>query len=145
MKNLSPRARLYLLTLPVLFVVDALWMCSGMGEFYSQQLANLVQLDPSGDMMPHFPSLFTVYALLAMGYSLYVYPAARKEKTVHGQFKHGIVYGLLISGVFNFSNHAYFHGAWPGALVAVDVCWGIAAAGLVTISVLYIAKRFKIA
>ena len=103
-------------------VLDSLWLGLLMRTFYREQLAPIVRL-ADGGMAPNWPAAFVVYVLLGTGIALFVIPRA---STVSSAAAFGAVFGLVVYGVYDFTNYATLR-QWPFALTLVDVAWGTVA------------------
>jgi uncharacterized membrane protein len=100
-------------------VLDGLWLGLLMNGFYKRQLAPLARMS-GGDMTPIWPAAAVVYICLALGMTLLVLTRARSPLDALAL---GTVLGLVIYGVYDFTNYATLRD-WPVALVVVDVAWG---------------------
>jgi uncharacterized membrane protein len=53
----------------------------------------------------------------------------------------GIFFGVIVYGVYNFTNHATFYN-YPLSLVIADTLWGSFAMGTTTLAVAFLASHF---
>ena len=103
-------------------VLDGIWLGLLMKKFYRDQLAPIVRL-ADGGIAPNWPAAFVVYALLGTGIALFVIPRA---PTVSLAAAHGALFGLVVYGVYDFTNYSTLR-QWPFVLTLADVAWGTAA------------------
>ena len=104
-------------------VLDGVWLGLLMKNFYRQQLAPIVRLADDGGIAPNWPAAFVVYALLGTGITLFVLPRAA---TVPLAAAHGALFGLVVYGVYDFTNYSTLR-QWPFVLTLADVAWGAVA------------------
>ncbi|MEO7132867.1 MAG: DUF2177 family protein [Vicinamibacterales bacterium] len=100
-------------------VLDGLWLGLLMNGFYKRQLAPLARMS-GGNLTPIWPAAAVVYVCLALGMTLLVLARARSPLDALAL---GAVLGLVIYGVYDFTNYATLRD-WPLTLVMVDVAWG---------------------
>jgi uncharacterized membrane protein len=103
-------------------VLDGLWLGLLMKTFYRDQLAPIVRL-ANGGIAPNWPAALVVYALLGAGIALFVIPRA---PTVPLAAAYGAVFGLVVYGVYDFTNYSTLR-QWPLVLALADVAWGVVA------------------
>src|SRR3954470_10526153 len=106
-------------------VLDGVWLGVLMTDFYRRQLAPIVRL-ADGRIAPHWPAALVVYVLLGTGIALFVVPRA---PTVPLAAMYGALFGLVVYGVYDFTNYSTLR-QWPFALTVADVAWGAAASGV---------------
>ena len=116
-------------------VLDGVWLGLLMKHFYREQLAPIVRL-ANGGMAPNWPAAFVVYMLLGTGIALFVIPRA---STVLSAAAFGALFGLVVYGVYDFTNYATLR-QWPFALTVVDVAWGVAASAAAATVVWIVAQ-----
>mgnify|MGYP002076287323 CR=1 FL=1 len=80
-----------------------------------------------------------VYALLALGTTFFIVP---KMTSLGMAFLWGALLGLIIYGVYDFTNYATIAN-WPLKFLFVDWAWGTVSGGLVATIVYGISKVIK--
>jgi uncharacterized membrane protein len=103
-------------------VLDFVWLGLLMKTFYRDQLAPIARL-ADGGIAPNWPAAFVVYVLLGTGIALFVIPRA---STVSSAAAVGALFGLVVYGVYDFTNYATLR-QWPFVLTLADVAWGAVA------------------
>jgi uncharacterized membrane protein len=103
-------------------VLDGVWLGLLMKNFYRTQLAPIVRL-ADGGIAPNWPAALVVYVLLGTGIALFVIPRA---PTVPLAAAYGAVFGLVVYGVYDFTNYSTLR-QWPFVLTLADVAWGAVA------------------
>ena len=116
-------------------VLDGIWLGVLMKNFYRDQLAPIVRL-ADGGIAPNWPAAFVVYALLGTGIALFVIPRA---PTVSLAAAYGALFGLVVYGVYDFTNYATLR-QWPFVLTLADVAWGAAASAVAAVAVRSVAR-----
>jgi len=116
-------------------VLDGVWLGLLMKNFYREQLAPIARL-ADGGMAPNWPAAFVVYVLLGAGIALFVIPRA---STLPSAAAFGAVFGLVVYGVYDFTNYATLR-QWPFALTLADVAWGAFATAAAAMVVWIVAR-----
>ena len=116
-------------------VLDGVWLGLLMKNFYRGQMAPIARL-ASGGIAPNWPAAIVVYILLGTGISLFVIPRAA---TVSSAAAFGALFGLVVYGVYDFTNYATLR-QWPFVLTVVDLVWG-AVASAVAAMLVWIVSR----
>ena len=116
-------------------VLDGVWLGLLMKNFYREQLAPIVRL-ADGGLAPNWPAAFAVYILLGTGIALFVVPRA---STVPSAAAFGALFGLIVYGVYDFTNYATLR-QWPFALTLADVAWGAFATAAAATAVWIVAR-----
>jgi uncharacterized membrane protein len=106
-------------------VLDGIWLGLLMKNFYRDQLAPIVRL-ADGVIAPNWPAAFVVYILLGTGIALFVIPRA---PTVSLAAAYGALFGLVVYGVYDFTNYSTLR-QWPLGLTLADVAWGAVASAV---------------
>ena len=122
--------RIYLLILPVVFVIDFLWLGVVMSRFYKSELGVLARR--AGDSLtPIWWAAFIVYLLIPLGIILFALPRVSPSGEFLSALFWGFLYGVTLYGIYDMTNYAMLQG-WPIRMVFVDICWGGVLCALVT-------------
>jgi uncharacterized membrane protein len=116
-------------------VLDAIWLGLLMKTFYREQLAPIVRL-ADGGIAPNWPAAFVVYVLLGTGIAVFVIPRA---PTVPSAAAFGALLGLVVYGVYDFTNYATLR-QWPFVLTLADTAWGALASAAAAVVVRVVAR-----
>ena len=123
-----------LLPLIIFLVLDGLWFNFLSGDSYSVA----IQATTGRELNPiKFYSAGIVYLLMIIGFNYFVRP---RVNTIEDGFKWGGLFGLILYGVFNFTNHAIF-GGWNLQVSIKDSLWGMVACSLVMGLTMLIEQR----
>lgn len=120
----------FLVLLPVLAVLDLVYLGILMKGFYDQEIGELARRE-AGAMAPRIPAAFVVYLLIPAGIVLFVRPLLAAEDSLWRALVWGALYGLVLYGVYDFTNRAILE-KWSLTLALRDVAWGMVLCGVST-------------
>lgn len=107
---------LYLISLPVFFVIDLLWIGGFANNFYNQQIGHL-----RGDI--NWGAAIAFYFIFLAGLTFFVlYPAAQAG-SVKTALLLGATYGFFVYAAYDLTNMATLK-EWPLSMTLVDMAWG---------------------
>lgn len=128
---------LYLLTVPVFFAIDMIWLGTVARGFYRDNLGELMA--PS----VNWPVAIAFYLLYIVGIlALSVVPAAREGSYVQALWT-GALLGLVAYATYDLTNLATTRG-WPANVAFVDMIWGAVLTGAVASASYYIARWLEV-
>ncbi len=110
-----------LLAVPVTLVIDLLWLGVIAKDIYAKVIGSFMRAAPV------WPSALAVYLLIPLGLVLFVLPKADGDAGKAALW--GALFGLVLYGVYDFTNHALVKG-WPFKIVVIDLVWGMVLCGL---------------
>jgi uncharacterized membrane protein len=126
----------YVLTVPVFFAIDMVWLGLIAKNYYAKQLEGL--LAPT----VNWPAALTFYFLYIFGIIfLAVLPAVEKE-SLKTAILNGAVLGGIAYATYDLTNLATLKN-WPLQMVFVDILWGIVLTTSVAVASYYIAMWVK--
>ena len=118
--------KLYLIALPVFFIIDMVWLGLIARGFYRGQIGFLMREGI------HWPAAILFYLIFLAGLVFFaVLPAVQKQSWVQAGYL-GALYGLFTYATYELTNLATLQG-WPLILTLVDTIWGIVLASLVSV------------
>ena len=109
---------LYLLTVPVFFIIDLIWLGVVAKKFYRRHLDFILS--------PHvnWPAAITFYLIYIIGIIVFaVVPAIGRGSLMHALVWGGL-YGFFTYATYDLTNMALIKG-WPLKIVIVDILWGM--------------------
>lgn len=109
--------KLYLLTIPVFFAIDLLWLGVVAKAFYQQKLAHL--LAPS----PNWPAAALFYCIYIAGILLFAVKPALASQAWSTAAIWGALFGFFTYATYDLTNLATLRD-WPLQVVVVDIAWG---------------------
>ncbi len=116
--------RPFLILIPAIAALDLVWLGGVMSSFYRSELGSMLRLrGDSMDVVIWAGAI--VYLLIAAGIVAFVLPRlpSNKKGRLAAALRWGFLYGVLLYGVYDFTNLAIL-SHWPLTVVAVDVLWG---------------------
>ena len=143
MKRSAPRSitksmanlYLYLSVLPVLLIVDFLWIGVVAQKFYRAELGDLFA--PTVNWV----AAVVFYLLYAAAIVFFVVaPALERQSLVYALLA-GLFLGLVAYATYDLTNLAVIRN-WPLMMSIVDMAWGAVMTGAVSAAVYFIATAF---
>jgi uncharacterized membrane protein len=110
--------QLYLLTVPVFFVIDLLWLGVIARGFYRANLAHL--LSPS----VNWPAAFAFYLIYIAGILYFAVAPALAAESLGPALLNGALFGLFTYLTYELTNMATLP-EWPLKVVILDTLWGV--------------------
>lgn len=107
--------RKYFVALAIVLAIDLTWILVIMKSFYTQQFSSFAR----PEIVPVW-SAALAWALIPLGIVLFVNKIAKNSRQ---SLLYGAAYGLILYGVYDFTNYATLAG-WTLTVVVVDVLWG---------------------
>ena len=125
--------KLYLLTVPVFFIIDLIWLGVVAKNFYQKNLKYILSPDVN------WTAAIIFYLIYIAGILIFaVLPAVAKDS-----LRHAVVWGALF-GFFTYATYDLTNLAllkdWPVIIVIVDILWGVVLCSAVATLSFYIAK-----
>lgn len=130
---------LFFVLIPIIFLVDYLWIGLLGHSLYTKELAPFVKLDASGSMMVRSSSALAVYVLMSLGLSVFVLPLVSALGSTLSTFLYGALFGLVLYGVYDFTNYAIFPD-YSLKILVIDILWGSLLCGLITVLAVYLSR-----
>lgn len=125
---------LYLLTVPVFFLIDMVWLGVVAKRFYRRHLGNFLS-----DTV-NWPAALIFYLLFIVGILVFaVLPGLDKNSFSHTLVM-GILFGFFTYATYDLTNLATMKD-WPIVIVIVDILWGMVLSGSVASISYLIAGR----
>ncbi len=113
----------------VLFVImDAVWLGFVVNKFFAANLGHIARMKDGG-IQVNFISAALVYVLMAAGLELFVMNN-RLAQTASSVLILGLIFGFVMFGIFDFTNHAILRD-YPLKAIAMDMAWGTVMSGIV--------------
>lgn len=126
--------RLFLIALPVFFIIDMVWLVVVAKSFYQKHLGFLMKPDIN------WAAAILFYLLFIAGLIIFVItPAMVKQSWVHA-LVYGALFGLVTYATYDLTNLATVKD-WPLLVTVVDLVWGSVLAAAVSVITYFIANR----
>ncbi len=110
--------KLYLLTVPVFFAVDLLWLGVLARDFYRSNLGHL--LSPT----VNWPAALVFYLLFIAGILYFAVIPALAMGSPGPAVRNGLLFGFFTYMTYELTNMATLP-SWPVKVVLVDIAWGM--------------------
>jgi uncharacterized membrane protein len=127
--------RLFLIALPVFFLLDMLWLGVVARTFYQKQLGELMRS----------PVLWTpailFYLIFLAGLVVFVIEPAVERKEWMRALSLGAFFGLITYATYDLTNLATLKN-WPLPLVVVDLLWGTVLSASVSVGTYWLSIKF---
>lgn len=128
--------KLFLIALPVFFIIDMLWLVLIAKKFYSEQIGFLMRPDINWFAAVIF------YLLFVAGLVIFVIsPALEKHSWVHA-ILFGALFGLITYATYDLTNLATLKD-WPVLVTVVDLIWGTVLASSISVITYLIANKIS--
>jgi uncharacterized membrane protein len=126
--------KLFLIALPVFFVIDMVWLVLVAKKFYQEQIGFLMKPD-----INWFAAII-FYLLFITGLVIFVIsPAVEKHSWIHA-ILFGALFGLITYATYDLTNLATLKD-WPLLVTVVDLIWGTVLASSISLITYFIANK----
>ncbi len=126
--------KLFIIALPVFFVIDMVWLVLVAKKFYQEQIGFLMKPD-----INWFAAII-FYLLFIAGLIIFVIsPAVEKHSWVHALL-FGALFGLITYATYDLTNLATLKD-WPLLVTVVDLIWGSVLASAISLITYFIANK----
>jgi len=126
--------KLFIIALPVFFVIDMVWLVLVAKKFYQEQIGFLMKPD-----INWFAAII-FYLLFIAGLIIFVIsPAVEKHSWVHALL-FGALFGLITYATYDLTNLATLKD-WPLIVTVVDLIWGTVLASAISLITYLMANK----
>ena len=131
--NISYYTKLYVLTVPVFFAIDIIWLGVVAKSFYQKNLKYI--LSPN----VNWTAAIIFYLIYIAGILIFaVLPAVAKDSLRHAAVW-GALFGFFTYATYDLTNLALLKD-WPIIIVIVDILWGVVLCSAVATLSFFVAK-----
>ncbi len=109
---------LYLLTIPVFFAIDMLWLGLIARRFYRNQLGQLLRSNVN------WTAAIIFYLLYILGILIFAVMPALENSSLRQAILMGGLFGFFAYATYDLTNLATLKD-WPVRVVVVDMIWGV--------------------
>ena len=109
--------KLYLLTVPVFFTIDLLWLGVVAKNFYQNNLVHLLR--PA----VNWPAAFLFYFIYIAGIILFAVKPGLDAQSFAKAALWGALFGFFTYATYDLTNLATLRD-WPLKVVVIDILWG---------------------
>jgi len=125
---------LYLITLPVFFAIDMIWLGLVAKNFYAKQIGFLMKTNVN------WPAAIIFYLLFIVGLVVFIITPALRQQSWQSALFFGALFGLISYATYDLTNLATINN-WPLLVTVVDLIWGSVLAGSVSLISYLIATK----
>ena len=126
--------KLFIIALPVFFVIDMVWLVLVAKKFYQEQIGFLMKPDIN------WLAAIIFYLLFIAGLVIFVIsPAVEKHSWFHA-ILFGALFGLITYATYDLTNLATLKD-WPLLVTVVDLIWGTVLASSISLITYLIANK----
>jgi uncharacterized membrane protein len=131
--NISFFFKLYLVAVPVFFLIDMLWLVVIAKGIYQKYMGHLMR------PMPNWPVAIIFYLLFIVGLIIFaIYPAVRNNSWTYALL-YGAMFGFFTYMTFDLTNLAVLKDySWQ--ITIIDIIWGVVLSATVSVSAFFISK-----
>lgn len=123
---------IYLVAVPVFFVIDMFWLGIVAPGFYKTQIGHLLSATTN------WPVAIVFYLLFLVGLTIFAIAPAIEARAWTHALLYGALFGFFTYLTYDLTNWATLKD-WPGLVSVVDVVWGTVLSGAVaTITYLFV-------
>jgi uncharacterized membrane protein len=126
--------KLFIIALPVFFVIDMAWLVLVAKKFYQEQIGFLMKPD-----INWFAAIIFYFLFIAGLVIFVISPAVEKHSWVHALI-FGALFGLITYATYDLTNLATMKD-WPLLVTVVDLIWGTALAASISGITYFIASK----
>ena len=109
--------KLYLLTIPLFFAIDMLWLGFIAKNFYQTRLQHLLSPEVN------WPAAFSFYFIYITGILFFAVRPGLDAASLGKACLYGALFGFFTYATYDLTNLATLR-QWPMAVVVVDIAWG---------------------
>ena len=115
--NLSYFVKLYILTIPIFFIVDILWLGVVAKAYYERQLSGILAQNVN------WKAAITFYLIYIAGIIFFAVRPSVEAQSITRAALLGALYGFFTYATYDLTNMATIDG-WPLQFAVVDIGWG---------------------
>jgi len=129
--------KLYLIALPIFFVIDMIWLGLIAKNFYAKQIGFLLKPDIN------WYAAIIFYMMFVAGLVLFVIlPAIEKQSWIYAALL-GACFGCITYATYDLTNLATLKD-WPLLITFVDIVWGAVLAMTISTATYFIATKLGV-
>ena len=126
----------YLLSLPVFFAIDMVWLGLVATSFYKNHIGHLM-----GPI--NWPVAIAFYLIFLVGLVIFAIAPALQGKGIGYAILWGALFGFFTYATYDLTNWATLRD-WPATVVFVDLIWGTVLSASVAGITVWLANMFLI-
>ncbi len=126
---------IYLLTVPIFFLIDMIWLGVVAKDFYKRHLGYLMK------PQVNWVAAISFYLLFVIGIVIFAVKPALEMQSPIRALVYGALFGCFTYATYDLTNLATVKD-WPLVVTVIDLVWGTALCGIVATASYYASARF---
>lgn len=135
--NISNFIKIYLITLPIFFAIDLIWLGVIAKNFYREHLGNLLKDNVN------WTAAIIFYLMFIAGMIIFVISPAIEKNSWMSALIYGALFGLITYATYDLTNLATLKG-FPVTVVIADMLWGMILSASVSIISYFVSTKLAI-
>lgn len=133
--NIQIFLALYLISVPIFFLIDMVWLGVVARDFYQNKIGQLL-----GEV--NWVAAIIFYLVFLVGLTIFaIYPAVLADKLAHAVV-YGALFGFFTYATYDLTNLATLKD-WPLSVTLVDMVWGTVLGATVAGLTTYVYSMFS--
>lgn len=137
MLTLTQYLFVYLVSVPIFFAIDMVWLGFISNSFYKSQIGHL--LSP----VVNWPVAIIFYLLFLVGLLIFVIAPAIEMRSLMHALVFGALFGFFTYATYDLTNWATLRD-WPALVSLVDMAWGSILSAAVAALTYWVAVTFVV-
>jgi uncharacterized membrane protein len=133
--NFMTFAKIYLVTVPIFFLIDLTWLGVIAKNVYRKYMGHLMLATPN------WTAAIIFYLLFIVGLIIFVINPALKNHSWSYALLYGAMFGFFTYMTFDLTSLAVLKD-WPWQIVIIDIIWGMVLSGSVSVVSYLICSRY---
>jgi uncharacterized membrane protein len=129
--------KIYLITLPVFFAIDMIWLGFIAKDFYRENIGQL--LTPN----INWTAAIVFYLMFIAGLIIFVISPAIEKNSWHYALIYGSLFGLITYATYDLTNLATLKD-WSLKVTIVDLIWGMVLSASVSTVSYFISNKLNV-
>ncbi len=125
---------IYLITVPVFFLIDLVWLGVVAKDFYQRHLGYLMR------PQVNWTAAILFYLVFIVGIVLFAVKPALEAQSASRALVYGALFGFFTYATYDLTNLATVKD-WPAIVTVVDLVWGTVLCGTVAWGSYFISSR----
>ncbi len=125
----------YLITVPIFFIIDLVWLGVVAKAFYQKHLGYLMR------PQVNWTAAILFYLLFIIGIVIFAVKPALEAQNGLRALVYGALFGFFTYATYDLTNLATVKD-WPVIVTAIDLVWGTVLCGAVAWGSYYVSSRF---
>lgn len=126
--------KLFLIALPVFFIIDMIWLILVAKNFYQKQIGFLMRSDIN------WYAAIIFYLIFIAGLVLFVISVAVEKQSWTHALLYGALFGFITYATYDLTNLATLKD-WPVLVTIIDLIWGTVLAASISVITYFIAVK----